>query len=195
LSRRRKEAFKFFGKNLLQGLAWFIVILVLLWLGAEYIPDDMKARLDPLRERPFLVYTIFFTSEVFFGIIPPEIFMAWATDQTIIKYIQVITLLTLLSYAGGIIAFFIGKVFSNTGFFRQIKRRQWYHDYSRTYRRFGGILILISAITPVPFALISMISGSFGYRFRNYIRFAAFRVLRFVVYGYFVWHGMSLTLS
>lgn len=170
-----------------------MVILALLWLGAKYLPDDFKAWLTPLKERPFLVYSIFFASEVFFGIIPPEIFMAWATDQTIIQYIQVITLLTLLSYAGGIIAFYIGKVFSNTGFFRQIKRRQWYHDYSRNYRRFGGVLILISAVTPIPFALISMISGSFGYRFRYYIRFAAFRVLRFAVYGYFVWHSMDFT--
>ncbi|MEQ8561666.1 MAG: hypothetical protein RID18_09180, partial [Cytophagales bacterium] len=78
MSRRKKEAFKFFTKNLLQGIVWFALILLVLWLGAKYLPDDIKNWLTPLRERPFLVYSIFFASEVIFGIIPPEIFMVWA---------------------------------------------------------------------------------------------------------------------
>ncbi|MEQ8358689.1 MAG: VTT domain-containing protein [Cytophagales bacterium] len=193
MSRRKKEAFKFFTKNLLQGIVWFALILLVLWLGAKYLPDDIKNWLTPLRERPFLVYSIFFASEVIFGIIPPEIFMVWALDQGVIYYMQVIMLLTVLSYAGGIIAYFIGRFFSNTAIFRHFKKSESYYNYSRTYRRFGGILILIAAVTPLPFALISMISGSFSYSFRMYLRFAAFRILRFVVYGYFIWEGMNIS--
>ncbi len=193
MSRRKKEAFKFFTKNLFQGFLWFAIILTLLWLGAKYLPEDFKELLTPLRERPFLVYGIFFVSEVIFGIIPPEIFMVWALDQGVIYYMEVIMLLTVISYLGGIIAYFIGRFFSNTALFRHIKRKESYYNYSRTYRRYGGILILIAAITPVPFALISMISGSFSYSFSMYMKFAAFRILRFVVYGYFVWEGMNLS--
>ena len=192
MSKRKREAFKFFTKNLVQGIIWFTIILGILWLGAKYLPDDVKAMMEPLQERPFLVYSIFFASEVFFGIIPPEIFMVWALNRGIIHYIEVIFLLTILSYSGGIIAFYIGKFFSDTRLFRKIKSGEAFQKYSYTYRKYGGILILIAAITPVPFALISMISGSLSYRFRIYIRFAAFRILRFVVYGYFVWEGMNL---
>lgn len=193
MSRRKKEAFKFFTKNLVQGIIWFAVILLILWLGVKYLPDDIKEWLTPLRERPFLIYSIFFASEVIFGIIPPEIFMVWALDQGVIYYMEVIMLLTILSYAGGILAYFIGRFFSNTVIFKQIKKRESYHNYSRTYRRYGGIVILIAAVTPLPFALISMISGSFSYSFSTYIKFAAFRILRFVVYGYFVWKGMNIS--
>lgn len=192
LSKRRKEAFKFFTTNLLRGILWFIVILAVLWLGAQYLPDDFKEWINPLRDRPILVYSVFFASEVIFGIIPPEIFMVWALDQGIMHYIQVIIILTALSYLGGIVAFYIGKIFSDTFLFKPIKRTESYQTYKNTYRRFGGILILIAAVTPVPFALISMISGSMGYRFRRYIVYASFRFFRFIVYGYFIWEGMNI---
>ena len=147
--------------------------------------------LTPLRERPFFVYSVFFISETIFGIIPPEVFMVWALDQGILHYLEVIFLLTALSYLGGIIAFYMGKFFTNFRFFRRIKIGETYRKYSNTYRRFGGILILIAAITPLPFALISLISGSMGYRFRRYMVYASVRFLRFAVYGYFIWEGMN----
>ncbi len=193
MRKRKKEAFKFLTKNLFQGILWFLFILVILWLGAKYLPDDIKEWMAPLRANPLLVYSIFFASEVLFGIIPPEIFMVWALNQGLLHYIEVILLLTVLSYAGGIIAFYIGRFFSDSVLFRRFKKSESFIKYTMTYRRFGGILIFIAAITPVPFALISMISGSMAYKFRMYIRFAAFRFLRFAVYGYFIWEGMNIS--
>ena len=189
MSKRRKETLKFFTKNLLKGLLSFVFILGILWIASKYLPDDWMSYIEPLRDRPALIYSIFFASEVLFGLIPPEIFMVWALGGTALYYIQVIWFLTLLSYAGGIVAFFIGRFL----LFRKFKMTNTYREYSRTYRRFGGVLILISAITPVPFALISMISASFGFRFAKYMQYASLRLLRFVVYGYFVWEGMNIT--
>ncbi len=50
----------------------------------------------------------FFVSETLLGLIPPEIFIAWSkkTSDPLIN----LSLLALLSYTGGIISYFIGRL-------------------------------------------------------------------------------------
>ncbi len=190
---RRKEIFKLFASNLLKGLIGFLLLAVVFLIVKKFLPGDMVETLEPLREQKVLVYSIFFVSEIFVGLIPPEVFMIWGLGEGALAYIQVVAILAVLSYLGGIIAFYLGRLLFNSGFMNKVKSIKTFNDYLVYYRKYGGILIFISAVTPLPFALFSFISGTFNYTFKKYISFAAFRFIRFAFYGYLIWKGSSIT--
>ncbi len=189
---RRKEIIKLFASNLLKGLIGFALLAVVFVAIKKFLPADMVATLEPLKERKLLVYSIFLLSEIFVGLIPPEVFMIWGLGDGALAYIKVVAILAILSYAGGVIAFYLGRLVFNSGLMKKIKSIKAFNDYMVYYRKYGGILIFISAVTPLPFALFSFISGTFNYTFKKYISFAAFRFIRFAFYGYLVWEGSNL---
>ncbi len=189
---RRKEIIKLFASNLLKGLIGFALLAVVFVAIKKFLPADMVATLEPLKEQKLLVYSIFLLSEIFVGLIPPEVFMIWGLGDGALAYIKVVAILAILSYAGGVIAFYLGRLVFNSGLMKKIKSIKAFNDYMVYYRKYGGILIFISAVTPLPFALFSFISGTFNYTFKKYISFAAFRFIRFAFYGYLVWEGSNL---
>ncbi len=189
----RKEVIKLFASNLLKGLLGFAALFIAFLLAKKFIPADMAEVLESLRDQKLLVYSIFLGSEIILGLIPPELFMIWGLGSGLAYFIQVVLILAILSYIGGTIAFYLGRALYNSHWMDKIKKFESFQEYSNYYQRFGGILIFISAVTPLPFALFSFISGSLDYTFKRYITYAAFRFIRFAFYGYLVWEGASLT--
>jgi uncharacterized membrane protein YdjX (TVP38/TMEM64 family) len=181
------EKRRFILSNLWKGLVSFLLILAVLFLGKRYIGDHYLDWLIPLTSQPLLIYAVFLLSETVVGIIPPEFFMMWALEKGGKSYVYIVLLLAGLSYLGGIVAFWFGKRLYRTVLFQRLEKSVQFQKYLNYYRHYGGILILIAAVTPLPFALISIVSGSLGYRFRRYFQFASFRILRFVVYGAIIW--------
>ena len=72
MSDSRKELRRFITSNILKGLLWFGLI-VLAFVALRNLFDDYEKVLEGLQGRPFMIYSVFFVSEMSFGIIPPEI--------------------------------------------------------------------------------------------------------------------------
>lgn len=186
MSDSRKELRRFITSNLLKGLLWFGLI-VLAFVALRNLFDDYEKVLEGLQGRPFMIYSVFFISEMSLGIIPPEIIMEIYKGQGLSWFTLHIGIMTVLSYLGGIVAFNIGKLLDKVDVVHKLTARPKFASNIALYKKYGGILILISAVTPVPFATVSLISGALGFSFRNYMMWASLRVLRFVVYGYLFW--------
>lgn len=182
----------FLLKNLSRGFLYLGVIVVLFILAKKYISVDYILWLAPVYEKPSLMFGIFMISEIIIGIIPPEFFMVWALRTEILSdYIWTVFLLTIISYLSGVIGFGIGRYFSTTLFYRFLKRK-YIGKYSKYLNEYGGFLIVVAAVTPLPWSGISMLVGSEKYPFKRFFVFSLFRFLRFIVYAAIIWEANIL---
>jgi membrane protein YqaA with SNARE-associated domain len=176
----------FLIKNLAKGLAWFVVIIAAYILVKGEL-EFYKQEINQLGDNMPLLLSVFTVSEIVFGVLPPEIFMLiWQTKGVLSEYIFNLSILTLISYAAGVLGYFIGKFFSKTELYGRIHQK-YLKQYDRQLKRFGGYLVLVGAVTPVPFSATCMMAGSVNLNFKNFLLICISRIIRFAFYGYFVW--------
>ncbi|HHJ10380.1 MAG TPA: hypothetical protein ENK25_05750 [Bacteroidetes bacterium] len=184
----RKERRRFFIGNMFRGAIWLFLILSF-FIFLEVMEFDYYVLLNPFYNHPFLLILIFTFSEVFFGIIPPELFMIWARGYgDISQYVEIVVILASISYMAGILGYFTGRYLGGTKFFRRLEEKRL-NNVIPLIRKYGFSLVIIAALTPVPFSATCMVTGSVRYSFRKFLLFAGFRFIRYAVYSYFVWHA------
>ncbi len=134
---------------------------------------------------PVQIFAVFFTSESLLGLVPPEIFIAWAGKSALpILYLSI---LALLSYSGGIISFFIGKSISkipSVNNYLEVKMQR----HLKNIRKWGGFLIVVGALLPIPFAMTSIAAGTINYKFKYYLLFGSLRFVRFFIFAIAIFH-------
>jgi membrane protein YqaA with SNARE-associated domain len=177
---------RFLIRNLLRGLAWFAIIITAYILVQEEL-KVYEPQINRIGDNMPLLLGIFTSSEIVFGILPPEIFMLiWQTKGLVSEYIFNLTILTLISYAAGVTGYFIGYYFSRAKFFQGIYERSL-KPYEASLKKYGGFLVVVGAITPVPYSATCMLAGSVRYPFKTFLLICITRILRFAVYGWMVW--------
>lgn len=180
----------FLWRNLIRGLIWFAVILTAYILAAEELAVYQK-EINNVGGRLPLLLTIFTISEVVFGIIPPELFMLiWQSKGILSEYIINLTYLTVISYAAGVIGYYIGHFFSKTPIYIQIHER-YLKQYDQKLRTYGLYLVLVGAITPIPFSATCMLAGSVHTPINKFLLICISRIIRFAGYGWAVWAAPS----
>jgi len=159
---------------------------IALFVGALFLLDafviDFNALFVEITETypPSKILSVFFTSESFLGLIPPEIFIAWSHKTP--SPIFYLTMLALLSYLGGIVSFFIGRVILKIPFVYQhleVKMKK----HLNNIRKWGGFLIVVGALLPIPFSITSIAAGTINYKFKNYLLYGSLRFLRFYIFA------------
>jgi len=157
------------------------IFLLLLWLVHIYFIDfnDLFTSITTTYD-PLTVLGFFLASETLLGLVPPEIFIAWA-DKTNTPLIY-LTLLATISYLGGILSFFIGKAAARIPLiynYLSVKMSK----HVKMISKWGGFLIVAGALLPIPFSMTSIAAGMIQYRFRNYLLFGTLRFVRFFLYA------------
>ncbi|MEM6841015.1 MAG: VTT domain-containing protein [Bacteroidota bacterium] len=187
-----REKFWFFTRNLLRGLLALLVVVGGFVLLKDRVDVNYLQWLAPIYEQPLLVYGIYSASELLFGIIPPEIFMIWSLRlEKIASYGLSIGGLALISYLAGVVGYLIGNYLNHTRFYTYFRKRVFGH-YERYLQSFGAFLIVVAALTPLPFSGVSMLVGSVDFPAKKYLVYAATRFVRFAAYSYVVWQANTL---
>ena len=178
---------KFLLRNGLRGLAWLLIILALYYLVKDVVFEkNPEIWVQRIYGKPLVIYGTYLASEFFFGIIPPELFMLWAFNKgSLIQYIFHILFFAGVSYAMGYITFLIGQFISRTVSFRFFRIKYLKNSWIQI-RRYGLFLIIIAGLTPIPWSATCLLIGSAGYPSFKFLKFALFRILRFIVYGYII---------
>jgi len=180
---------RFFLRNLTKGLIWLAVIVALFIFSKHTVDKETLARFEPIFQKTWLVYTIFSLSEVIIGIIPPEVFLIWALrSETVTGYIGLTLILTIISYTAGAVAFGIGKYLHNTLFYQYLKNR-YLQKSEKLLQNYGQYLVLVAALTPVPFSGTAMLVGAVDYPFKNYMLISLSRFLKFAVSAWVIWEA------
>lgn len=178
---------RFFLKNLMKGLMALVVIVAAYVLLQKYTAFD--AFMDYIGRWPLVVYAVFIFSEVVFGLIPPELFMIWSIKNGAFDvYMLNVALLALISYAAGILGYFIGRKLKDLGPVRNIFQR-YIKRYQNTLNRYGGFLIVVASLTPVPFSAICMLMGATRYNFYRFLLIASVRFVRFAAYSVVIYQA------
>ncbi len=127
------------------------------------------------------IFITFFISETLLGLIPPEIFIAWSkkTAEPILN----LSLLATLSYTGGIISYFIGQSALRIKAVREYLEVKMAKHLKNT-RKWGGFLILVGALLPLPFSISCMTAGMIKYPLKGVVLFGLFRFARFALYAW-----------
>ena len=178
---------QFLLKNGLRGLAWLAVILIAYYFFEKIvISKDPDAWVERFYARPLIIYMIYFGSEFFFGIIPPELFMIWAINKAnVANYFLNLGFFAIVSYGLGYLNFLIGQFIYKRVTFRYIRIKFLKQSWP-PLKKYGIFLIIVAALTPVPWSAVCLLVGSAGYPSVRFLRYALFRILRFAVYGYII---------
>lgn len=184
----------FLVKNLVKGLVWLVVILVAFILAEDFLQENFTRQLQNIKDKPLILYSIFFASEAVFGIIPPVLFMTtWKLllGVPLSQYIINLIILTVISFVAGVLGYFIGKYFSRTRLYKRIEYR-YLRQYNKQLRKYGSFLVLVGALTPVPFSATCMLAGSVSIPFNQFLLVCSSRVFYFILYGWIVWSFPNL---
>ncbi len=155
-----------------------VALLVLFHFAVMPIPQALELAVAELPSYGVLAF--FFISETILGLIPPELFIAWAGKTT--DPLLNLFLIALLSYLGGMGSYFIG---------RSSLKIAAIHNYLEVKmakqlvmaRKWGGILIAVGALLPLPFSIGSLVAGMLRYPFKYWILIGLLRFVRFALYG------------
>lgn len=176
----------------MRGLIWLAIIIGIFLLFKKFVDVNYISWLTPVFDTPAIMFIIYLTSEVAVGIIPPEVFMIWALRHIDISgYITIIALLAVISYLAGITGYFIGRYLNTTLFYRFF-RRKFLGKSEKLLNIYGLYLIIVAALTPVPFSGVGMLVGSVRYPFKKYFYYSLTRFLRFAIYSWIIWEVNSL---
>ena len=173
--------YSFIKNTAFKGSAAIIVFILLLIL-LELFVLDFNFLLNQIvaSYSSTFIFSFFLASETFLGIIPPEIFIAWASRSANPWFFLLI--LATISYVGGIISYLIGnRLFLIPSVKNHIENKIAKHIVN--LRKWGGLFVLLGAISPIPHSLVSLASGLIKYNFKYYLMWSLFRYARFVIYA------------
>ena len=173
--------YKFIGKSLRKAIipiALFVIALILFNKYVYNINDGLERMTETFSTVGVL--TVFFISETLLGLIPPEIFIAWSkkTDDPVMT----LAILATLSYSGGLITYYIGKATLKIKSIKNLLEVKMAKQLKNT-RKWGGFLILVGALLPIPFSITCLTAGMIKYPFKGVVLFGLFRFARFAIYA------------
>ncbi|CAM1372013.1 YqaA family protein [Tenacibaculum xiamenense] len=186
---KRTGFYMFIWESLKKAFWPIVAVVVGLILFNKYvynINDGLQAMTETFSRVGVLI--TFFISETLLGLIPPEIFIAWSkkTSEPVIN----LSILAFLSYSGGIISYFIGRSALKIKSVKQYLEVKMAKHLKNT-SKWGGFLILVGALLPLPFSISCMTAGMIKYPFKGVVVFGLFRFLRFAIYAWAIFSMVS----
>ena len=189
-----REYYRFVAQNAFRGILWLSAIVALYILARRYIPDEWLAWAEPLTGNPPLMFLVFFLSETLFGLIPMELFVFWAKNHLpgLSGFSAYVLLLACLSFLGGLVAYYAGVWAHRIPLLKRLSELESFQTYSTLYRRWGGVVIILAALTPLPYATISFLSATFRFPLSRYLLYASTRFIRFFLVGWGTWYSTDV---
>ena len=185
--RRHKVRLFFFFKNLIRGIIFFAIAILFYKLIFRYLDLDTYENIFSFDLSSSFIFILFFFSELIFGLIPPELFMIWLiTAKSLYLYPYYIGVLACLSYFAGFIAFMFGKYLHRTWLY-EIMKKYIIGKYEKKINLYGWLVIVVAALTPLPFSATCAVVGAVGFNKIKFLYFALARFVRYAIYAYMIW--------
>ncbi len=190
---KRTGLYKFLGINFLKLILILAGIIALILLLDQII--DFKARQDDMqhfveRHNPLFVFSFFLGTESLMGLIPPDIFIVWAKARFPENAYFIVGILGTLSYIGGINAYFLGILVRRFPKVEKYVQKKYEKNFD-LIKKWGGIVIIMAALFPLPFAMISTVAGIVKYPFKPFLLYGLTRYIRFFLYAMAIFGALN----
>ncbi len=179
-----------FIKNTAFKGAIVMAIFILLLLGLDFFILDLNLILNHLVDNysAEVIFPSFLLSETVLGLVPPEIFIAWASKAA--SPWMYLFILATMSYIGGVLSYFLGNRIALIPSIKEYIENK-VAKHITNLRKWGGIFVVLGAISPLPHSMVSLASGLIKYSFKQYLLWALFRYIRFAIYGLLIFQVFS----
>jgi membrane protein YqaA with SNARE-associated domain len=97
-------------------------------------------------------------------------------------------LLTVMSYAAGVTAYFFGRYLHNTRLYHFLRDR-YLQKAEVLLKEYGLYLIMVAALTPVPFSGVAMLVGSVHFPIDRYFYWSLTRFIKYAVSAWVIWEA------
>lgn len=173
-------------KKALLPIAIFIAVIVFINYRVMSINDMLLHITKTFSD--ISVFTIFFISECILGLLPPDIFIAWSKNTA--SPLFYLSILAFLSWLGGVVSYYMGRslllipkinIYLEGRMSKHIKNMQ----------KWGGFLIAVGALLPLPFAIACLAAGMIRFSQKHFFIFSFLRIFRFIIYGYVIYSALS----
>lgn len=173
--------YRFVGTSLKKAILPVVIFLIALFAVNEYVININNVLVTVTETfSPIGILLVFLASEsIGLGLVPPELFIAWA-GKSVMPVVN-LSFLALASYIGGILSYFAGKAITKIPSVHRYMETKMSKHIQNT-GKWGGFLIVVGALLPIPFAVTSIAAGIIKYKFKYYLLFGLLRFIRF--YGY-----------
>jgi membrane protein YqaA with SNARE-associated domain len=151
------------------------------------------------KHAPFALAAVAFAESSFFPI-PPDVILIPMSLAAPRRAWRFAAIATVASVAGGIVGYGIGALLFDT-FGQWLIHLYGYADkmaaLKETYARWGALVILIKGLTPIPYKLVTIVSGLLGYNFALFVLLSVVtRGARFfILAGALNWFGDPLRVA
>ena len=181
--------YSFIGQGIKKAIIPTLLLVAILFYLNEKVFNINDAMVYATKNfSDFFLFSIFLLSESILGLIPPDIFIAWTKNtESPLLYLSI---LAFLSYLGGVIAYFMGKALAAIPSINQYMYGKM-TKHIINMQKWGGFLIIVGALLPLPFAMACLAEGMINYSRKHFFLFAMVRVFRFVIYGFVIYSALS----
>ncbi|MEP5341419.1 MAG: VTT domain-containing protein [Algibacter sp.] len=133
------------------------------------------------------VLSFFFVSETLLGLVPPEIFIAWSGKMY--NPWCYLGILAVLSYGGGLLSYWMGRTITKIpSVHKYIEVKM--ETQLKNSKKWGGFLIMVGAVLPLPFSIACIAAGIIKFPFNNVMLYGALRFVRFAIYGLIIFNAL-----
>ena len=175
----------FVWQSVKKALPYIIVFVIGIYVLNHFFSIN-KALIHLTETLPvYGVLIFFFVSETILGLVPPEMFIAWAGKMNY-SWLY-LTVLAFLSYFGGLLSYWIGQFITkipSVHNYLEVKMEKQLQNS----RKWGGFLIIVGALLPLPFSISCMAAGLIEFPFKHAVVSGSLRLLRFAIYGLIIFN-------
>ena len=187
----------FLKKYIIQKICWTILALLLVVVINILINKYTGGYFNGIAERVSVNYTLtgltFFISEILIGIFPAELFMIIYQSKGWSEYLIIVLILGVISSICGFIAFLAGRYLNAAKIARMVILQKKFKKYGGLFLKYGWVIIILAATTPLPFAMVSFIAGYFKFSPASFLTIIVpVRIVRFFISAYFIKYSITL---
>lgn len=179
--------YTFVWNSVKKALPAIILVIVAILLVNHFF--DINAYLTHLTQilPVYGVLAFFFVSETLLGLVPPEIFIAWSAKMSSPwLYLEI---LAILSYLGGLLSYGIGQLITKIPSVHRYLENKMQKQLKNS-KKWGGFLIMVGALLPLPFSIACMAAGIIKFPFKSVVLFGSLRLARFAIYGLLIFNAL-----
>ncbi len=187
----------FLKKYIIQKICWTIFALLLVVVINILINKYAGGYFNDIAQRVsgnyMLTGLVFFISEILIGIFPAELFMMIYQSKGWDEYFLIVLILGVISSLCGFIAFLAGRYLNAAKIARMVVLQKKFKKYGDLFLKYGWVIIILAATTPLPFAMVSFIAGYFKFSTATFLKIVVpVRIVRFFISAYFIKYSTIL---
>lgn len=180
-----------FRKHFLRGGIFLLILVILIFLLALSFEPYIRSSADWLTQKfGFLGLTlVVFVADLIISPIPPDAALFFIGKSAMhSQWFILVPILGLASSLAGVCGWLVGCKLQNLKFIRN-----WFEPFAREHeqsiKRFGFWMVVMGALTPLPFSLTCWLAGLFNLSFHRFVIASLFRIPRFILYYWAIFYS------